>query len=80
MKHPVRDLYDLLICYTLPCFTIVCGAGIQSSLLLSEDEQKKPDKGNYALLYLRSLLFIKNEIIFLHVGPLLFIKEEITFI
>lgn len=46
----------------------------------SEDEQKKPDKGNYALLYLRSLLFVKNEIIFLHVEPLLFINEEIIFI
>lgn len=39
-----------------------------------------PDKGNYALLYLRSLLFIKNEIIFLFVGLFLFIKEEIILI
>lgn len=49
-------------------------------LLPSEEEQEMPDKGNCTLLNLRSLLFIKNEIIFLFVGLLLFIKEEIILI
>lgn len=30
MKHPVTDIYSLLICYILPCFTIVCDAGVQT--------------------------------------------------
>lgn len=66
-----------MLCCVLPWYAELAPRLTVAAALWSWAEKAK---GNYALLYLKSFLFIKNQIIFLHVGPLLFIKEEIIFI